>query len=122
MWKERPGIKTMQAAGRLRPGEMNRTEAAYGKLLNDRLIAGEIIWYAFEFVTLKIAADTRYTPDFAVLLANRDLEFHEVKGFAMDDSMVKIKVAARLFPARFYLIHALPKKLGGGWDIKEVPA
>lgn len=117
----RPGNK-QYTLGRLPTGTMNNTEARYASVLEARKIAGEIVWYSFEMVTLKLAADTRYTPDFCVMLASGELEFHEVKGYRQEDSFVKIKVAARLFPARFFLIYAKAKKDGGGWDINEVPA
>lgn len=47
--------------------------------------------------TLKLADDTRYTPDFWTIDANGQLFFWEVKGFWRDDAKVKIKVAARQF-------------------------
>ena len=118
----RPGINKAFALGRLPAGTMNGTESRYASLLEVRKRAGEIQWYAFEMVTIKLAADTRYTPDFCVMIANGELEFHETKGRMQDDALAKIKVAARLFPARFYLIYAKPKKLGGGWDVQEVAA
>ena len=48
-------------------------------------------------MTLKLADDTRYTPDFWVVDANGQIICHEAKGFWRDDAKVKIKVAARLF-------------------------
>lgn len=116
----RPGINKSYALGRLPAGQMNKLEASYAALLEARKAAGEIIWFSFEMVTLKLAADTRYTPDFALLLANGELEFHETKGgWVSDDGLVKWKVAAQLFPARFLWVTAIPKKEGGGWKIKE---
>lgn len=38
----------------------------------------------------------------------------------MDDSMVKVKVAAEVFPFRFFIVRTRLKRDGGGWDIKEV--
>lgn len=113
------------ALGRLKPGEMNRTEAAYSKLLDEKLSQGKIAWYKFEGITLKLANRTSYTPDFFVMLSNGELEVHEVKGslnFIQDDAKVKVKVSAETFPFRFYLIAPKPKKNGGGWEIKEIGA
>jgi hypothetical protein len=107
------------ALGRLKPGVQNRTEAEYAALLESRKIAGEIAWYAFEGVTFKLAADTRYTPDFAVMLADGRMEMHEVKGFWRDDAKIKIKVAAEMFPFRFVALKKRSKKSGGGWDVEE---
>lgn len=57
-------------------------------------------------ITLKLANDTRYTPDFWTIDANGQLVFWETKGFMRDDARVKIHVAARQFLwARFVLVH-----------------
>ena len=118
---QRGGVKRFQAVGRLKSGEMNKTEARYqAEILEPRKQAGEIAWYRFEGITLKLAPDTRYTPDFFVMLANGELEAHEVKGFFTDDAKVKTKIAADMFPIRFFIIKARTKKDGGGWEIKEV--
>lgn len=104
---------------------MNGTERAYAETLEQQKQAGEVLWYAFEAVTFKLAKDCRYTPDFMVMLANCEIELREVKGslsYIQDDAMVKIKVAASLFPFRFWLIAPIAKKHGGGWNVKEVGA
>lgn len=106
-------------AVRRHPGEMNKTETAYATHLDQRIAAGEIAAYWFERLTLKLAADTRYTPDFMVQLHCGTIEIHEVKGFWEDDALVKIKVAASLFPFRFIAVSAIAKKAGGGWSIRE---
>ncbi len=102
-------------------GTMNGLEKRYaGDILAIRKAAGEIADWWYESVTLKLAPDTRYTPDFMVQLADGTLEFHECKGFMEDHAAVKLKVAATLFPHKFVLVRRLTKKQGGGWDIKEV--
>lgn len=110
------------ARGRIRrqPGEMNKLEAAYEQHLEERKQKGEIIWYAYEAIKLRLADKTFYTPDFAVQLANGELELHEVKGFWEDDAKVKIKVAAAQFPHRFRAMKQLPKKDGGGWYEEQI--
>ena len=112
--------KAIFALGRLKVGQRNRTELAYENLLKALLISGEILWYSFEGLKLRLADNTFYTPDFFVMMASGQLEAHEVKGFAMDDSVVKIKVAAEIFPFVFKMAKVRPKKLGGGWDIKVI--
>ena len=89
---------------------MNKTEAGYALLLEARKRAGQVQDYWFEGLTLKLAHDTRYTPDFFVVLADGSCELHEVKGFMRDDANVKLKVAARLFPFPVFLVR---KYLGG---------
>ncbi|MBU4682535.1 DUF1064 domain-containing protein [Cedecea davisae] len=111
--------KSVQALGRLKAGAMNKTEAAYCQLLEMRKRAGEIAWYRFEGIKLRLADSTFYTPDFAVMLASGEMELHEVKGFWTDDARVKTKVAAEQYPFRIIAITPKPKKLGGGWNIEE---
>lgn len=106
----------MYAKGRMKAGVMNGTERAYHEHLTQRQHAGEIAWFKFEGMTFKLADDTRYTPDFAVMLADGQMEIHEVKGFWTDDARVKIKVAAELFPFAFIAIKKKAKKDGGGWE------
>ena len=60
----------------------------------------------------------QYTPNFAVMLANGQMECHEVKGaraIFQDDAKVKVKVASEMYPFRFVAVRPKPKKDGGGW-------
>lgn len=100
---------------------MNGTESDYASILEARRRAGEIIEYHYEALTLKLADNTRYTPDFLVMTALGELELHEVKGgFIREDGWQKLKIAAGMFPFRFFLCQKLAKKDGGGWKIKGV--
>ena len=102
----------MQALGRLKTGEMNKTEAKYDAELKVR---PDVVWYKFEGMKFRLADNTFYTPDFIVMLDNGQLEAHEIKGFWQDDAKVKIKVAASLYPLRFIAI----KSVKGQWQIEE---
>ncbi|ASY64458.1 hypothetical protein SJ05684_c30340 [Sinorhizobium sojae CCBAU 05684] len=106
------------ALGRLKTGERNKTEQQYEAMLEDMRIAGDVLWYRFEGVKLRLADNTFYTPDFAVMLATGLMEMHEVKGFWQDDARVKIKVAAELYPFRFIAAVPRKKKDGGGWHVE----
>ena len=110
------------ALGRLKAGQMNKTEAAYAQTLELRKRAGEIIWYAFDAINLRLAEKTHYRGDFFVMLASGELQVHEVKGarsvFA-DDAKVKVKVAASLFPFKFIVVYPQAKKPSGGWEYEE---
>lgn len=106
------------ALGRLKTGQMNRTEAQYDLLLDSRKQAGEVLWYRFEGVKLRLADNTFYTPDFAVLAADGVMEMHEVKGHWQDDARVKIKVAADSYPFRFIAVQKQTAKQGGGWKVE----
>ena len=112
-------MKQFLALGRLKTGEMNKTEQAYDALLQERRGLGLIVWHKFEGIKLRLADNTFYTPDFAVLANDLVLEMHEVKGFWQDDARVKIKVAASLYPFRFIAVTPRAKKNGGGWDREE---
>lgn len=111
--------KSLQALGRLKAGTMNKTEEAYCQYLELRKRYGEIVWYRFEGIKLRLADNTFYTPDFSVMLANGQMEMHEVKGYWTDDARVKTKVAADQYPFRVIGITKLPAKAGGGWKVEE---
>jgi hypothetical protein len=107
--------RQMYALGRLKSGEMNKTEAAYDAYLKTLLMAGELLWYKFEGMKFRLADNTFYTPDFALMRQDGQMEIHETKGFWTDDARVKIKVAADMYPFKFVAIKARAKKDGGGW-------
>ena len=112
-----------QALGRLKVGERNRTEAAYEQHLELRRRVGEVAWYRFEGVKLRLADSTFLTVDFAVMLADGQIELHDVKGskaMYQDDAKVKMKVAAEMYPFAFRVAYPKAKKDGGGWLIEEV--
>lgn len=103
------------ALGRMKAGKQNGTEKAYAAHLEGWKRSGGLLWYAFEGVKVRLADNTFYTPDFAVMRSNGELEMHEVKGFWTDDARVKIKVAASLYPFRFIAI----RKTKAGWETEE---
>jgi len=109
---------SIQALGRLKTGAMNQTERAYAALLEQRKHAGDVAWYRFEGIKLRLADNTFYTPDFAVMLGSGEMEMHEVKGFWTDDARVKIKVAADQYPFRFVAIKKGSAKVGG-WVFED---
>ena len=97
---------------------MNKLETDYAAYLREVQQSGEIDWFAYEAIKLRLADNTFYTPDFFVMGANGLLECHEVKGYWEDDARVKIKVAAALFPFAFRAVTRLAKKEGGGWKFE----
>jgi len=107
---------------RLARGTMNKTEAAYAAALELRLRAGEIISYRFEGVKLRLGEGAWYTADFFVQASDDVLELHEIKGFMREAAAVRIKVAADVYPFRFFLVRAIPRRDGGGWDVQAVGA
>lgn len=118
----RGGMQAMQALGRLKAGELNKTEEAYRAHLDMRRMAGEVLWYSFEPFRLNLAPKTTYTADFLVQLASGHLEVHEVKGFWTDDARVKIKVAAKMLPVfKFVAIKRVDEGKGKApsWAVEE---
>ena len=112
----------MRARARHKPGVMNKLEARYAELLEERKRKGEIVWYAFEgmkFVLTDRKPRTTYTPDFIVQLADGILEAHEVKGHWEPSARIKIKCAASKFPIEFIAVKPRTKKDGGGWKVEE---
>lgn len=116
MWNPK---KNYQALGRLKTGQMNGTESAYSLFLEAKKQAGEVVWFKFEAIKLRLADNTFYSADFFILNSNMELEVHEVKGFWTDDARVKIKVAADMYPFKFIAVKKAAKKDGGGWSVEE---
>lgn len=113
------GNARIMALGRLKTGAMNKTEAAYGEMLEGLKATGDVIWYRFEGLKLRLADNTFYTPDWAVMRADGSMECHEVKGHWTDDARVKIKVAAEMYPFRFVAAKKIAAKAGAGWLLEE---
>lgn len=100
--------------GRKPKGTMNKMETAYLAHLQAN---PQIVHVAFEAVTLKLAHDCRYTPDFLVQWEDGTIELHEVKGFMEDDALVKLKVCATVFwMFPLFLVTGKP----GAWKVEEV--
>lgn len=93
---------------------MNGMERACGKYLDQLKLAGQVLWWAFQPVRLLIAQGDRsayYRPDFWVQIADRSFQFWETKGFEREAAIVRLKVAAGLYPIPFILM----KRDGNGW-------
>jgi len=112
--------RRLHALGRLKAGTMNKTETAYARHLEMRKQAGEIVWYRFEGIKLRLADSCFITVDFSVMFATGQLEMHDVKGskrIFSDDARVKMKVAADAYPFVFKAVYPKPK--AAGWDVEE---
>lgn len=109
-------------------GEMNNTEKRFlDEYITPKIQSGEWLDYWFESITLKLAADCRYTPDFMIQTKEGFLIMIEVKGttknktgqeipYSQDDSMVKVKVSPHHFPFEFCIAHP-SKVIKGEWLI-----
>ena len=96
---------------------MNGLERAWAEELAKRKAVGEILWFRYEGIALRLADGARYTPDFALMFADGTLELHEVKAFWAEAARLRIKVAAELFPFRFLAVRRGPKN--AGWQLEE---
>lgn len=103
------------ARGRLPDEGMNKTEGAYAQRLELQKRAGDVLWYRYEPLKLRLADGSYYKPDFGVLTSDYLFELHETKGFWREAARVRIKVAAGLFPFKFIAI----TRKNGGWVREE---
>ena len=98
---------------RIREKKMNKTEREFSKTLEKAKKEGQIERWHFEHVTLKLAPNTRYTPDFVAVLPNGRWHIFEIKGHLEDDAAVKFKTACEKFPEiSFQMI----RRKKGAWE------
>ena len=88
---------------------MNAAEERYAGVLELRRKAGEVYQWGFEAIKLRLAEGAWYTPDFLVVLESGGIEIHEFKGHWREAALVRIKVAAALYPC-FRFITVQEKK------------
>lgn len=99
---------------------MNQTEKSFSELLERARQEGVIVKWHFEEITLKIAPNTRYIPDFVAVMPEGRWEIFEIKGHLEDDAAVKFKAAAEKFPELGF--HMLKKKRGNWETIYHLPS
>lgn len=101
-------------------GRTSKLEAAYGEHLEWQKREGVVRSYQHHAITLLVGNDCRYTPDYVVTdYSDNTIALHEVKGpRAWEDSIVKLKAAATIFPYfEFYLV---TRGKDGAWQHKLV--
>lgn len=104
----RPNLKASNDESKL-----NKTEAAWLAELRIR----NPKFLGIQAMTFKLGDDCRYTPDFIEISQEDKFIAWEVKGFMRDDALVKLKVAARMFPfLDFYVV----KRIKGSWETKKI--
>lgn len=122
---ERELLDRLEAAGKP-PTEapddgMTKLERSFADMLGR---SGEGTTWWREPMKLRLAGNTFYTPDFFVAdlyfgrPARLDYAFVEVKGFMRDDSAVKLKVAASMYPVFRWLLVVRDGR--HGWSVREV--
>lgn len=87
--------------------KMNKTESQYAWILEAQKRSGEIKWYGFEKIKLKISSlNCWYNIDFMVVDKDDVVKMIEIKGgHIWDDSIVKFKAVCELYPfVKFIMI------------------
>jgi hypothetical protein len=117
---------------RRQPGVMNKTETLFSGHLDLRGQVKEILWWAFEGMSFRIAERCYYTPDFDVLTADYELQCIDVKGtqskqrkngeiystdYTEDDARVKLAACAHIYPISFWIAYL---NEANNWILKEV--
>ncbi|CAM8631350.1 hypothetical protein [Sphingobium cupriresistens] len=115
------GKERLQALGRMKSGEKNQTEQRYeDEVLLPGRLTGDILWYRFEGVKLRLADNTFLTVDYAVLPKDGVLTMIDVKGgpgVVTEDARVKMRVAADTYPFVFQM--TWPNRRHG-WIVEEI--
>lgn len=125
-YSEASGATTPRSKAKIRQdvqaSGMNKSETRYAEILECRLKRGEIHRWDFEPIRLKLGPDnkTTYTPDFMVIGNDGFIELIDVKGgFIMEDAMLKLKLAAKLFPMFTF---RMAQYRNGEWTETELKA
>lgn len=105
---------------------MNNEERAFAVTLAEQLKNGDLLWWRYEPVKLRLAPSTFYTPDFIAVDAAGQIHVYEVKAWWKsagrvgweEDARVKTKVAASLYPwLRFHAVWR--KSKGEPWECEQ---
>lgn len=121
-----PAMSKLYALGRLPKGQMNDGERKFADAYLEPLkYAGEILWWRFEGIKLRLAHNTSLSVDFPVMRSDGALQMIDFKGSPRvftDDARAKMKVAAELYPFPFFVAYPRAKKLGGGYVLERIGA
>lgn len=115
------GLKRWQALGRLKDGELNKTEQEFAALLDLWKQEGSVLWWKAHPFNIRLAANTFYRVDFLALHSDGMLAMYEVKGgYTSDKGQMKIKLATEALPVmRMVKASKRTKKDGGGFKLEE---
>lgn len=101
------------------PKYRSKLEAQYAGHLEALRHVGDVRDHRYEALRLILAKDCTLTPDFLVRTKDGAIEFHETKGFLREDAMIKLRVAARLFPFWKFILVTRKKSV---WEYREIGA
>lgn len=108
-------LPPIQATGTVRESRMNKTERRFAQELALQAKAGEIAWWAYEPLNLRLGVNCYYRIDFMVMKSDGRLIAYEVKGKWEDDALVKIRTAAEKFPWPFIAV----RWVKGAWEYRH---
>jgi hypothetical protein len=113
-----PRRQAPPARAQKKKGEMNGLESRFVKeWIMPRVRAGDILWWAYESMTWKIAPNTTLTPDFLAQHADGRLVWYETKGFMREDAWIKLKIAEAMQPIPIYVCRHTKSN---GWSVERV--
>lgn len=94
---------------------LNKTEQAFEDHLKVTLPDHRLLSQAISF---RLGNGTNFRPDCITVSLNGEWTAWEVKGFARTAAIVRLKVAASLYP--FIAFRLVTKQKAGGWAIERV--
>ncbi|WP_233343659.1 hypothetical protein [Burkholderia cepacia] len=110
------GATVMRSLGRVRARKVDAAIEAYGELLATLRLRGDVLWFRANPIKLRLADETYYGPNFAVMVASGHLEMHHVMDAAKNEPLTTVKIAAEQFPFRFVAVH---RDDSCGWKFEE---
>lgn len=110
-------------------GKMTKPEQAFAWWLKKEEMEGRVVSWFFERLTLTLTRGRRpgsramlYTPDFLVVLLGPSFRIVEIKGpYTREDSVLKFKMAADLFPFFEWQMIQIGKE-GKAKVLRHIPA
>ncbi|SRR5713101_2891228 len=94
----------------------SKLEARYADQLIWRVSSGEVKQWWYEGIKFRLGATCFFCPDFLVEDQHNNLSIHEVKGFIREDALIKLKVAATLYPCFQFI---MVRFKNGQWFFKN---
>jgi hypothetical protein len=80
---------------------------------------GSLREWHYEAVSLRLGQGAWYQPDFMLVWHDGEISFDETKGLRREAAIVRIKVAAKLYPFRFRIVRK-GKRGEATWVVEEV--
>jgi hypothetical protein len=112
---------------------LRQHNTSYAQHLELRRKVGDIVWWAFEPIRVRVAKNTYFVPDFMVMLSSGELELHDTKGskrvtrksglveevaYTKEDAQMKMKIVAELLPIPLKKVW---RTHSGEWESRLMP-